>query len=299
MANLQLLMLEQEKRRRQGQTPASEAPASPQTPPESKTKGFIRKVANALPIAGAVGVPTIGAISSGGLSLPASAGLAGIGGAGGTAAKQLILRALGDTEGVPQTSGEAAKEIGIQGVQDAALTYVGGKALGGLGKAAKVVFAPSTKTAGAALGAAENAAKIGVPTVPTDVPLGARQILQFTENNAPYLKTSPKQLAEIADPGFLNSQRKIIKHILDIGKEDFGKATSRIGTQTKAVLAKLDRKFADAIDIVHPEVGKARATSAAAFKKQEVLGTLGKVGKVAAKAGLAGAGLGLASKLIN
>lgn len=112
-------------------------------PQESKAKDFMRKVAKALPLTGAIGVPTIGAIASGGLSLPASAGLAGIGGAGGEAAKQLVLRALGDQEGVPQTATEAAADIGKTGLQDALLTLGGGMALKGAARAGRAVFAPS------------------------------------------------------------------------------------------------------------------------------------------------------------
>lgn len=132
---LELLELEAQEA---GETPLGSNPPAESTPSESNARRFTRKVAEALPTVGAIGVPTIGAIASGGLSLPTTAGLAGVGAAGGTAAKQLVLRALGDTKGVPQTAGEAAKEIGIEGAKDAALAYTGGKLLSGIGKGAKL-----------------------------------------------------------------------------------------------------------------------------------------------------------------
>jgi len=126
------------------ETPSQpQMPAEAPAPEESKARRFTRKVANALPTVGgigggvALGIPgTVFGMGVGGV--PAAAVGAGIGAAGGTAAKQLILRALGDTEGVPTTSLDAAKEIGITGAKDAALTYVGGKALSGIGKGARL-----------------------------------------------------------------------------------------------------------------------------------------------------------------
>jgi hypothetical protein len=135
---LELLQLEEDEALAGGQTPQESNPPADLTPPESKTRKFIRGVANALPTVGGIGVPAVAAIGSGGLSLPATAGLAGVGAAGGTAAKQLILRALGDTEGVPNTPLEAAKDIGVTGATDAVLTYTGGKFLKGAGKALKL-----------------------------------------------------------------------------------------------------------------------------------------------------------------
>lgn len=125
-------------------------------PKESKAKGFVRKAAGYLPAAGGVVGGTVGGVGGtafgmGVGGLPGAVGGAGLGAATGEAAKQLILRGLGDTEGVPQTSTEAAKEIGKKGVTDAAITAAGGLALGGAVKGAKFLASPGKEVVETAL----------------------------------------------------------------------------------------------------------------------------------------------------
>jgi hypothetical protein len=102
----------------------------------------------------------VGAIGTGGVSLPATALLAGAGAAAGEGVKQAILSSLGDQA---PTLAEAALPVVKEGAKTAALTYVGGKTLQGLGKLGKIAFAPSLAKSGAAVGEAEIAAGARLP----------------------------------------------------------------------------------------------------------------------------------------
>lgn len=266
-------------------------------PEESRAKSFVRKVANALPTAGgiggglALGIPgTVFGMGVGGI--PAAAAGAGIGAAGGEGIKQLILRGLGDQ--TPATPLEAATDIVKEGGKAAATTYLGGRALQGAGKLGKVVFAKSVPKASAGIEAAEKAAGIHVPTVPTNVPLGPRQVLNYTEEMSQYLSKTPEQLSKIADPKFLNEQRSILKNILD-------KIPEESRTQTGAVLARLKDHFGKTIEIAKPGIAPAKEAFKNAKTKEAILkglkGTAKAAAKVAIGGGVAGATVGGLSKL--
>lgn len=272
------------------QTPLESSPSP--VPEESGAKKFIRGVADNLPLIGGIGLPGVAAIGTGGLSIPASAGLAGLGAAGGEGFKQLILRGLGDK--VPNTPTEAAMDIGKEGAKTAAITATGLGVLKGAGNLGKVVFAKSVPKAGAAIQAAEQAAGINIPTVPTDIPLGPRQVLKYTEEMAQYLKKTPQELAKVADPKFLNEQRSVLKYLLD-------KLPEESRTQTGAVLAKLKDHFGKTIDIVEPGVKAAKEGFKNAKTKEAVLKGLGSAAKTGLKlavgGGVAGTVVGGLSKL--
>jgi hypothetical protein len=198
------------------QNPRESSPTQPQTPPESKAKGFIRKVANALPLTGGIGVPAAAAYVSGGLSLPATAGLAGMGSAGGTAAKQLILRALGDTEGVPNTPLEAAKDIGVTGATDAALTLGGGYALKGGLKVAKasksLLTGPSVEEAKIL---AERAAGKFIPQAAEKAGEVGRRAIQSVDDDLLALRQQFADLKATTLPKVGQAESKAVEH----GKE--------------------------------------------------------------------------------
>lgn len=195
----------------QPQMAAEAAPSSePVHPEESKGRKFARKVANALPTVGgigggiALGIPgTVFGVGVGGI--PAAAAGAGIGAAGGTAAKQLILRALGDKEGVPQTSGEAAKEIGFEGAKDAALTYTGAKVLKGIGKGGMLIKDLVTKP-----GAAE-VALAGKEGLEELEKAAMRKIGDVTEKGAEKLALA-RSTREAAKKGLIEAEEKAGLH---------------------------------------------------------------------------------------
>lgn len=260
-----------------------EMPAESLAPTESRARQFTRKVANALPTVGGIGVPAVAALSSGGLSLPATAGLAGVGAAGGTAAKQLILRALGDTKGVPQTSTEAAKEIGITGAKDAALTYAGGKVFGGIGKgfklakdlvtkpgaaevalagkealigigekgAEKLALARATKEAAKkGLIAAEEQAGLHFKSTPgfEEIISDPKKMADFTEKIGRLASRTPEELAQSVPSEQLQLFRKIAQEGEKMGGlSDIAKSQLRQGKQV----------FTEALGKVEPKIGEA------------------------------------------
>lgn len=260
---------------------AGAAGGEEQAPMESKARRFTRKVANALPLAGSIGVPAVAAISSGGLSLPATAGLAGVGGAGGEAAKQLILRALGDTEGVPQTMGEAAQDIGLEGVKDAALTYGGGKLFQGAGKglrlakdlitkpgageaavagkealakvgakgAEKLALARETREAAkAGLIGAEEKAGLHFESTPgfEEMLRDPKKMAAFATKIGQLAKKTPEELAQQVDKKTLQLFRKLAQE---------GEKVSTLSDIAKSQMRQGKSVFSEALGVSEPEVG--------------------------------------------
>ena len=272
---LELLQLEEEEAQAGGQTSPTAQPEQPQTPPESKMRGFARKVAGALPVAGAVGLPTVAALGSGGTSLPASALLAGLGGGAGVAGKQMILRALGDKD-VPQTSGEAAKEIGIEGAKDAALTFLGGKALQGAGKVAKVAFAPSLAKSGAAVGEAEIAAGARLPRAVEKLATVGRTAEKARGEIDKIGKTLENLAEQKAQPTarYLTRQKDRLSLILN----KFGKnnnAKDQIGQDAFVKASAIKKRIVDALNAQIPErVGPASQYAAGKTREKIVRGAV-------------------------
>lgn len=266
------------------------APAAPlnQPPQESKGRQFARKVANALPTAGgvaggvALGVPgTVFGMGVGGL--PAAAAGAGLGAAGGTAAKQLILRALGDKEGVPQTAGEAAKEIGITGAKDAAITLVGGKLIkGGVGAAKlakdlvtkpgaaevalagkealidigergaeKLALARATREA-AKKGLIEAEEKAGLHFQSTpefeEILRDPKRMSQFATKIGQLAKRTPEELAQSVDPKTLQLFRKLAQE---------GEKVSTLSDIAKSQMREGKGVFTEALGRTEKGIGEA------------------------------------------
>lgn len=265
----------------QPQIPAEATP--PSAAPESKTRKFVRGVANALPTVGGIGFPAVAAIGSGGLSLPATAGLAGLGAAGGTAGKQLILRALGDKEGVPTSSLDAAKEIGIEGAKDAALTYVGGKVISGGIKGAKLAKDLITKPGAAEVAlagkealvnigergaeklalarATREAAKKGLITAEEKAGLhfqstpefeeilrDPKRMSQFATKIGQLAKRTPEELAQTVDSKTLQLFRKVAQE---------GEKSSTFSDIAKSQLREGKGVFTDALGRAEKPIGEA------------------------------------------
>lgn len=271
------------------QPPAESAPSG--APEESKGRKFARKVANALPTVGgigggvALGLPgTVFGVGVGGI--PAAAAGAGIGAAGGEAMKQLILRSLGDTEGVPQTSGEAAKKIGITGAKDAAMTYVGGKVIKGAfgaGKLAKDLIVKPGAAEVAQMGkealidigekgaeklalarATKEAAKKGLITAEEKAGLhfqstpgfeeiisNPKKMAEFTEKIGRLANKSPEELSQLVPSEQLQLFRKIAQEGEKMGGlSDIAKSQLRQGKDA----------FTRALGMSEKEIGESLAT---------------------------------------
>lgn len=181
--------------------PAESAPSG--APTESKTRRFIRKAANALPLVGGVAVPAIGAVGSGGMTLPATAALAGAGAAAGEGVKQAILSALGDQA---PTLAEAALPVVKEGLTTAALTYAGGKAFQGAGKGLKLAKDLITKP-----GASEVALA------------GKEALVNIGERGAEKLAAA-RAVKEAAKQGLIDAEEKAGLHFL--ATADFESAIS-------------------------------------------------------------------------
>lgn len=273
-----------------GQTPSqpqNQAESTPSgdvsKPKESRPRRFLRATANALPMAGAVGFPTVAALTTAGTSLPATAGLAGLGGMTGEAAKQLILRGLGDTEGVPQTPEEAAKKIGVTGAKDAAITLVGGKVLQGAGKALKLgkdlitkpgaaevaqagkealvnigergaeklALARSTKElAKKGLIEAEETAGLHFESTPGFERLIAdpKKMAAFTEKIGRLAKRTPEELSQLLDSKTLQLFRKVAQE---------GEKISTLSDIAKSQLRHGKDVFTQALGVTEKGIGKA------------------------------------------
>lgn len=264
-----------------------ETPSLSEGPKESKARSFTRKVAKALPVAGAtaggiaLGIPgTVFGMGVGGV--PSAAVGAGIGGAGGEAMKQLILRSLGDTEGVPQTSGEAAKDIGIEGGKQAAITYFGGKALQGVGKGAmlakdlitkpgagevalagkealmdvasrgaeKYALAQATKEA-AKKGLIDAEEKAGLHFLSTSefekAIADPKRVAKVAESLGRLANKTPEELSQLLSPEQLQNARKFAQEAEKVtGLSDIAKSHLRFGKN----------QFAEALGKLKPEVGE-------------------------------------------
>lgn len=190
------------------QTPPESSPAAESTPSnphagDSKTRKFIRGVANALPTVGGIGAPIVGAIGTGGVSLPATAALAGAGAAAGEGVKQAILSALGDQK---PTLAEAALPVVKEGATTAALTYAGGKLFQGAGKGLKLAKDLVTKP-----GAAEVALA------------GKEALVNIGERGAEKLAAA-RAVKEAAKAGLIDAEEKAGLHFL--ATADFESAIS-------------------------------------------------------------------------
>jgi len=245
---------------------------------ESTLHKIARVGAEQLPLAGGVAVPTIAAISSGGISLPATAGLAGVGAAGGEAAKQLALRALG--EKTPATSTEAAEDIGLEGAKTAALTYGGGKIGGKMLSALKTLSSPSVEAAKAAQGAFEASKGILMEELPTKLPKTTNQINDFANSMKQIAGKGVNELAKNIEPEGLQGLRKQIQVLLNSG--------AKVGPEAEKFLVNAKQTFEQALEKSVPGYATVRATTASAYQKEALLDALTKVAKKGAK--LAGAG---------
>jgi hypothetical protein len=280
------------------QTPASEpasaeaAPSSePAQPEESKSRRFVRKVANALPTVGgigggiALGVPgTVFGMGVGGV--PSAAVGAGIGAAGGTAAKQLILRALGDTEGVPQTAGEAAKEIGIEGAKDAALTYTGGKLIKGGVKTAKLAKDLITKPGAQEVALAGKEALVDIAerggeklALARSVREGAKKgLIEAEEKAGLHFESTPGFEKLISDPKKMADFTSKIGRLAKRTPEELAQSVPSEQLQLFRKIAQEGEKVSTLSDIAKSQMrqGKDVFTQALGIKEKGVGEALGK-----------------------
>lgn len=272
-----------------GQTPQESNPPADVTPPESKTRQFVRKVANALPTVGGIGAPIAGAIGTGGMSLPATAMLAGAGAAAGEGVKQAILSSLGDQA---PTLAEAALPVAKEGLKTAALTYAGGKVLGGIGKglglakdlitkpgaaevalagkeslmtigehgAEKLALARSVREAAKkGLIGAEEQAGLHFQSTPGFEKLIAdpKKMAQFTEKLGRLASKTPEELAQTVPSEQLQLFRKIAQEGEKMGGlSDIAKSQLRQGKDV----------FTQALGKAEPKIGEALGTYRTADK---------------------------------
>jgi hypothetical protein len=191
------------------QTPPESNPPAESTPSDphagdSKTRKFIRGVANALPTVGGIGAPIVGAIGTGGVSLPATAALAGAGAAAGEGIKQAILSSLGDQK---PTLAEAALPVVKEGATTAALTYAGGKLFQGAGKGVKLAKDLITKP-----GAAE-VALAGQQALTDLTAAGQKALVNAGERGAEKLAAA-RAVKEAAKAGLIDAEEKAGLHFL-------------------------------------------------------------------------------------
>lgn len=263
---------------------------APATPQESPLKSFARKVANALPTAGAIGVPAVAGIATEGLSLPATAGLSAAGGAGGEAAKQLILRALNakDTSdfftnpSLGPDAGTAAKDIGVEGAKDAALTYAGGKLLPpvgeAIGKAAgyarKLAFAPGAEEVGQAGKeaiadiAAKGAEKLGLARETAQA--GKEGLISAEEKAGLHFGSTPEFEGLVKDPDemakFVESKFNLLKGRTP---QQLAQEVDPQTLQTLRKVAQEGEKMTNLSDIAKSQLKQIKSTTTAALGEAE------------------------------
>jgi hypothetical protein len=274
-----------------------ETPPGAQMPAQnepSKAHKVMKKVAEMLPTAGgigggiALGVPgTVFGMGVGGL--PSAAAGAGIGAAGGTAAKQMILRALGETEGVPQTSGEAAKEIGWEGAKDAALTYVGGKAIGGAAKALKygkrLVTGPGVEEA-RALGME---AVEGLKSAGADELLALKEaakaakggLIKAEEKAGLHFASTPEFEAALRDPMKVAKNLEKLSRSLDKTPEEIAESMTPESLQNLRKYLQEAEKSSGLSDIATSQMKalKGKLVKALSISKPEIVEPLGNLAK--------------------
>lgn len=177
---LELLELEEAEAQAGGQTPPGSNPPAELTPPESKTRRFIRGTANALPIIGGIGGSFVAPVA--GTAAGAAAGLG---------VKEAILSSLGDQKPeLDEVVGRVAKGTAI----DTALTLTGLKAAKYLGKGAVLAKNLVTKP-----GAAEVAQA------------GKEALLKVGERGAEHL-ASARVAKEAAKKGLIEAEEKAGLH---------------------------------------------------------------------------------------
>lgn len=268
---LELLELEEAEAQEAGQTPLESNPPAELTPSDpnagdSKTRKFIRGVANALPTVGgvaggvALGLPgTVFGMGVGGI--PAAAAGAGLGAGAGTAGKQLILRALGDTEGVPQTMGEAAKEIGVNAAKDAAITAAGGLVLKGGVRAARLGKALITKPSAIEAGQLGKEALEEISSRGGQKLALARQtneaakkaLIKAEEKGGFHFESTPEFEVFVKDPKKLADFSQKIGRLAKKTPEELAQALDTQTLQRFRKIAQEGEKFSQAYSRVNPE----------------------------------------------
>lgn len=283
-----------------GYDTSSLAPAAPKAEPESKTRQIIRKVADALPTVGAIGVPAAAGLATEGLSLPATAGLAGVGGASGEAVKQLILRGLnaksaGDFFTDPTagpSAGSAAADIGIEGAKDAALTYAGGKILPkvaeGAGKAfgfgKKLLFSPNAAEVAAAgeksLIEAGQAGKEAIANVAERgaeklglarevAAAGKEGLIKAEEGAGLHFQSTPEFESFISDPKKLAKFSDRFSRLIKQGPEQLSQTVDSQTLQTLRKVAQEGEKMTGLSDIAKAQLRQIKDITTQALGKSE------------------------------
>jgi hypothetical protein len=264
-----------------GQQPPVESnpPAESPAPTESKARQFIRKGANALPTVMGIGVPAGAALVSGGASLPATALLAGSSAAAGEGIRQAILSSLGDQA---PTLAEAALPVVKEGVTTAGLTYLGGKALQGVGKAGKIAFAPRLATSGAEISGAEIAAGARLPRA-TETLVKVARTADKARGEVDKISRTLENFAEQEKQPtarFLTRQ----KDRLDLILNKFGKsnnAKDQIGQDAYVKASAIKKQIVQALNEQIPERIKPAAQYAAGKTREKIVKGIGTAAKKA------------------
>jgi len=296
---LELLQLEEEEAQVGGQTSQAAQPSQPATPPESKTRRFVRGVAKALPVAGGIAGSFVSPVAGTAAGAAAGAGL-----------KEAILSSLGDQA---PTLGEATGRVGLEaglaaatgglfkGAAGAArlgkalivkpgaaeVALAGKEALINIGErgAEKLALARTTREAAKeGLIAAEEKAGLHFQSTPGFEKLIAnpKKMAEFTQKIGRLAKQTPEELAQSVPSEQLQLFRKIaqegekVSTLSDIAKSEMrhGKDifTQALGMKEKGMGEALGRfREADRVVSEIPGEIKTRLTSQKMRSAREVL----------------------------
>jgi len=200
----------------------------------------------------------------------------------------------------------AAAGLGFQMASDVALGAVPGLeaarpvgkvATSLIKKASDVAFAPTLKTAGKAIGAAEKVAGIEVPAINEALPRSRKSFIEMLKGLEPVGKASVEKARNLGKET-LNIIRKETGDALDflnVAKQN--KSPKQLLTKREiAELSKIKDIVTKALSKEAPEVGTALKKYASSAKRADLMKKVGKGLGIGAGAGIA---YGLGSSLIN